>query len=699
MAVPYIYSRFDIVWPETQVTSDTRTGVDALTYGLSTLVMSESVFTHSTSKRHEGRCQTCSHCGRSNLEAKNQPKVVRKRRKGNDFARYTRKFSLGNGPAEWVQEYLISKESGKMLGTLVALAVARMSNLEAFVWDMPTGILRDVWSALSSLGDDLEDEEPRLERIWIRWHDNKSIPSPASAPVAGAPPLSQPAPQSTGVGGPSANSPVSAGLGANGAVRQTLLATSYRNVEHPNFSILPPLRSITVLDIDEPAYLDELSVLIERSLDRLRELRIGTASASHAKTWTSIDQNAASAPNGSSSDGGYLATGGTLGMVMSRLYDCRARLKPSARRTQDLLDPPKHADAELVADNAGDVTPLSPPNGPPNGVSYQFPENLLIPVESMENITSDFHTLQTEGPHDLPLPSITQGILNDLGSLLPVSMIPDSQISRTTTHELPTVSLPYRPASSAIHDIQKDSKPVGTIPASGSQMLPSIASLHNRSLPKQKKLRLEVLELEKVPLSVQVLQKTIDWSVLTSLTLLNCESDEDLWKALKRTYAPRGERTPALLSPSPISKRVSQSCPSKSSHIPSSEYPLRLQKIHTNNVSPALIAFLKEALAPNSLEWMFLQDGEASNSRVTIDAIFRGPLRRHRASLRKVMVDSGCGKSADSPRNAKSKKWMFNRHVLNFVTSGKMSCLRELAMAIDYKDWVRGYQTFYTGMH
>ena len=52
------------------------------------------------------------------------------------FSQYTRKFSLGNGPSDWVQEYLITKEGGKMLGTLVALTVARMPNLETFIWDV-----------------------------------------------------------------------------------------------------------------------------------------------------------------------------------------------------------------------------------------------------------------------------------------------------------------------------------------------------------------------------------------------------------------------------------------------------------------------------------------------------------------------------------------------------------------------------------
>jgi hypothetical protein len=31
---------------------------------------------------------------------------------------------------------------------------------------------------------------------------------------------------------------------------------------------------------------------------------------------------------------------------------------------------------------------------------------------------------------------------------------------------------------------------------------------------------------------------------------------------------------------------------------------------------------------------------------------------------------------------------MPSRDVLNFITSGRMSSLRELSIAIDYKDWV-----------
>jgi hypothetical protein len=73
------------------------------------------------------------------------------------------------------------------------------------------------------------------------------------------------------------------------------------------------------------------------------------------------------------------------------------------------------------------------------------------------------------------------------------------------------------------------------------------------------------------------------------------------------------------------------------------------------------------------------------------DAIYRGPLKRHRASLRKLMIDS----SDKVPRAATSstdgtrwRAWMPSRDVLNFITSGRMSSLRELSIAVDYKDWV-----------
>src|SRR6266487_3612375 len=61
-------------------------------------------------------------------------------------------------------------------------------NLETFIWDMPTGVLRDVWLALSSLQDKSPPGECRLERLLVRWHDN-SLESSQSLPNSGPTPI------------------------------------------------------------------------------------------------------------------------------------------------------------------------------------------------------------------------------------------------------------------------------------------------------------------------------------------------------------------------------------------------------------------------------------------------------------------------------------------------------------------------------
>jgi hypothetical protein len=131
-----IYSRFDIVWPDSLSSAEPRAGVDALTYGLATLVMREDLFNNvvlSGSSTARGPCQSysCTNCGSINYLSQLSTPLgkIQKTRRGNYFSQFTKKFSLGNGPADWVQEYLVTKESGKMLGTLVALSVARMPNL------------------------------------------------------------------------------------------------------------------------------------------------------------------------------------------------------------------------------------------------------------------------------------------------------------------------------------------------------------------------------------------------------------------------------------------------------------------------------------------------------------------------------------------------------------------------------------------
>jgi len=125
------------------------------------------------------------------------------------------------------------------------------------------------------------------------------------------------------------------------------------------------------------------------------------------------------------------------------------------------------------------------------------------------------------------------------------------------------------------------------------------------------RLRLQTLELERVSLSVAVLQRAFDWSVLSNLTILDCPQHDRLWVMLRRQFVP----TP--LGP----------CHSSAKHgaTTSLQYHLNLKKIHTDAASPALISFLKETLAPNTLETLFLQDRRrATNSNVTIVS-YRAP--------------------------------------------------------------------------
>lgn len=650
----------------------------------------------------------CNHCGA--LNKPQQPSIdaynpVRRRRRGNYFSKYTRKFSLGNGPPDWVSDYRIDREGGKMLGTLVALAVARMPNLETFVWDMPTGVLRDVWSALSSLGDRRDGQQSRLERLWIRFHDNNevvgapgsqqpvTIPSvPASAPASlSVVPTANPMPLQPGLsGGPSH---------INASTALSCLGISYAHVEHPNFSGLPPLKSLSALDVDEPAYLDEMSVLVDRSRDCLRELRIGIAESVQKKGWPSSLVVLSMQPNlkhpGSHEAVDFVAAGGVLGLVMSKIYEHRDHKQPVSA---------------LVRENPV-VAKLSSAGGDNQSLVGNGPETAILNDNAPLAQFNPLVTSTTTAPH-VPdshvavasAPNLVDGnpvaLIAGTGLALKNSMdVPEdydgtlnSETSTISTggHASPVISLPLRPAA-IVESSQPQGKSASDKKSSTTCTTQSIR--HNRGDPMQKRLRLEILELERMTLHVLVLHRALDWSVLTSLTILQCREHEQLWKALRRSFTPR----PIVASPhvpsQAMSKRVSQShlrqaTVSEAALHSSSDYRLKLKKIQTDAVSHSLISFLKETLAPNSLEWMFLQEHGSYDSRVSIDAIYKGPLRRHRASLRKIMIDSDRGASENHIHNQKWRKWMFNREVLTFVTSGKMSSLKELAMAVDYKDWV-----------
>ncbi|SMR63450.1 unnamed protein product [Zymoseptoria tritici ST99CH_3D1] len=626
LAIPHIYSRFDIVWPDSITHAEPRSGVDALTYGLATLVMAEEIFGESPSQRREEAVRNKGN--RFSVSGRGvATETAIRRRRGNHYAQFTKKFSLGNGPVDWVQEYLITKEGGKMLGTLVALALARMRALETFIWDMPTGILRDVWLALASLGERDDGRSCRLEKVWVRWHDNSSIdptdqiPRPPPLVLSQLPPV--------------------AGMAA--AHLRPPHPTSLDRVEHPSFSVLPALKSLSVLDIDELAYLDEMAVLIGRSIDKLRELRVGLARHALGQKWVTVwegdqvTQVDPVYPTAGSVTIGEKRLGGVLGVLTGFVCDAKKPKFALPDRTRR-----KNSRNLASATSAGDA--------------------------EAEDGAGASQAVQD--------PALTTAL-----PLSPPGAEEPSAVDEESTGTSPTGVTSQDFAFNAL---------LGIPPPTDSEQPPRLAH----------KLKLETLELERVPISVPVLQLALDWTHLTSLTLLHCPNHEQLWKTLRRQYAPT-PKSPTYPHP----RRTPNNTPRKGKATATSNpscppsdliFPLRLKKVHTNTVSAALITFLKETLAPNSLETLFLQETRSYASAVSIEAIHKGPLRRHRGSLTRLLIDSSTekdvppgigGQAAPPSTSSRYRRWLLNREVLSFVMSGKMPALRELGVCIEYRDW------------
>jgi hypothetical protein len=414
--------------------------------------------------------------------------------------------------------------------------------------------------------------------------------------------------------------------------------------------VIPALKSLSVLDIDELPYLDEMSILIARSQKKLRELRVGIAPHAQQRDWVTawegdgiqqVDYSSTSTATTSISE---RRLGGVLGILVGRVHNLRQAASSHASL-------PSTTEINRVLSAGPTVAKASPlEHASSAGQGFQADRDSDI-----------METADAENAHE-QAETVAQAIPANVNAY---SMLDDEQpgIDTTTAPTYPGLGVPMRikPRDSVLgDDATRDNQTAG----------PAESILNG-------KLRLEVLELERVPLSVTVLLKAFDWSVLTALTLLNCNNHEQLWKSLRRTYTPRQ----TYPSGSPSSSRAY-----KASYTLRSEYSLSLKKIHTNTVSPSLIAFLRETLAPNTLEVLFLQEGRSYSSTVTVDAIYRGPLRRHRASLKKLMIDSS-DKGPDG-HATRWRRWILNRDIITFITSGRMNSLRELAVSIDYKDWV-----------
>jgi hypothetical protein len=438
--------------------------------------------------------------------------------------------------------------------------------------------------------------------------------------------------------------------------------SALQHVEHPSFSILPSLKSLSVLDIDEVQYLDELSVLVHRSVDKLRELRIGIANLAKHKEFTfvwdgdNVQQVDRANPVMSCITIGEKRLGGVLGILTGLIYDLRSA-EPQAGRSNRLR---RRSNATIGTPQAsgilgGTSSILGAISTTAANISILGPENVAegttsTPVEEgadSETSTTIEHvqaTPKTSSPNSSP-PGHSDSTSEQTQTTLPVRVkdAPTTHIKHTHTEKEET--------SSAL----------------------------------SRKLSLEVFELEDVQLSVPIMLNAVDWSVLTTLTLLRCPNHEHLWKALRRQFSS---------DPSPTKQRYVSGTTDfmlqSSRRLPCSEktFKLNLKHIYTDTVSHPLISFIKETLRPNSLESVFFLHSSSDPTSVSLDTIFKGVVRRHRTSLKKLLIDSGERGSETLPgASVIWRQWMFDRDIIKFL--GKMPCLKELGAALDVRDWVR----------
>ncbi|KAL9131641.1 MAG: hypothetical protein Q9217_000452, partial [Psora testacea] len=604
----------------------------------------------------QGTCQSfaCQGCGNINYVKKTKPATAGRLRRGNFFSQFTKKFSLGNGPPDLVQEYLVTKEGGKMLGTLVALSIARMPNLETFIWDMPTGILRDIWISLSSLGD---YQPSKLQKVFIRFHNNRKaledsgLVRSSSTGNQQSLPASAP-PQNVTQHAITSTSPMEAKL-----------VYSNHHVENPNFSILPPLRSISAIAIDELANLDELSVLVRRSIDMLRELRVGMAPEMHT--------------SGLPADRGamrFILNGGTLALLFNGLREWWPK---------------------ICLESSTELGQVPSTTEPPS-LSNAHPPPVQAPHPEMVGTDSSSLARPTASSPMKPIPDLNTATI-DPALTQPSQSNASQRDDPSRKHQLPESTeqnLVLRPntAKEALASPSKET----TDPADATPTKDTTSGLSGTA-PSLKKFKLETIELERHFLNVYVLRRAIDWSCLNSLTLLQCLDTDALWSALRTQYAPATRPQSLILSipticldkkkgPHPRLRRMKSS-----SHPPEQPQPIyrmNLKHIHTDTVSVALLTFLKETLAPNTLQSLFLQDHPDYASAVTISHLYKGPLRRHRGSLTKLLLDSSHGPPNGRTRSVSARKWMLNREILSYIVApGKMPKLRELSISLEYKDW------------
>jgi len=385
---------------------------------------------------------------------------------------------------------------------------------------------------------------------------------------------------------------------------------------------------LSVLDIDELDYLDEMSVLIAKSKDCLRELRVGISSKAvnrdFAIPWDGPDlhqvDHIAQWPGASTI--GEKRLGGVLGILVGRVFDIRKKQKPKIEKKESLIPV---ASATIVSPPAPHVQLHE--SATENIETSTTAEEEVPEIAESESLAESSHGKETPTSGSIAsVPGVTFNIeggssseepstpaLDQITASIPPAESSQADIESIAALVLGTNEVPLDidvQSSAAVHTEPVTELPLRRSQSQSKRHLHFSGKLSSERDRLEGKLRLQTLELERTPLSVAVLQKAFDWSVLTNLTILDCAQHDKLWLMLRRHFQP--------------TQLGGNHSTSKHGAGLSLQYHLNLKKIHTDAASSPLILFLKETLAPNTLETLFLQDRRrSSGTGVTIVSLLR----------------------------------------------------------------------------
>lgn len=183
-------------------------------------------------------------------------------------------------------------------------------------------------------------------------------------------------------------------------------------------------------------------------------------------------------------------------------------------------------------------------------------------------------------------------------------------------------------------------------------------------------LKLRKFEFRGTKVVNEVCRHALDWSVLTSLTLIGTPFLNPLWTTLRNEFGP-------TVTPSAEGTRPSGS---------RRKYHLVLKDIRTDFACLSLLKFVKTSLAPNTLASLFLHRlTQGRESTAELNRELYSALIYHSDSLQKLYLEGGYRRK---PNFDFPQYFPLEFELLSYLTSDNMANLRELSIALDNDNWV-----------